>query len=202
MLLLLLQIIFKPRLQPSYPFILKYGQLWLLDVKCNHRIVNMCPQPFPMLGNTATFFPVGFKARCILPHDLSAKGKMSQKNVWFPQERADSCWQLRKWSWRLSTPITSSILRPKSPRFTSLTIWSQPPGSHLAMPGIRWFKVLQKLTLEDEHLGPHSLPWVSTTTVQVGGRRSAFATARRFPRFECCLGCSWRQNENVFLTED
>lgn len=127
MLLLLLQIILKPRVQPSYPFIWKYGQLWLLHVKCSHRIVNMCLQPFPMLGNTATFFPVGFKARWMLPHDLSAKGKMSQKNVWFPQEHADSCWQLREWSWHLSTPIASSILRPKSPHVLPAWLFGHSP---------------------------------------------------------------------------
>ena len=149
---------------------------------------------------------------------------MLQKNVWFTQEHASSCWQLREWSCCLSTSITGSILRPKSPHvLPALTIWSQPPASPLAMPGIRWFTALQKWTLADvtmylrsgswsresqcledgsEHLGLCSLPWVSTTTAQVRGRRCAFATASRFPRFECCLGCSWRQNENVFLRED
>lgn len=143
-----------------------------------------------MFRNTATFFPVDFKARWILPHDLSAKGKMSQRNVRFTRECASSCWQLREWSWHLSTPFTGSILRPKLPHvLPSLTVRSRSPASALAMLGIRWFKVLQKLTLAEvtmylrlgswrresqcledgsERLGPRGLPWVSMTTTQVG----------------------------------
>lgn len=96
-LLLLLQIIIQPRVHPSYPFKLKIWSAVTSGCEVqtqNSQYVSMAL----MLGKTATLFPVYFKARWVLPHDLSAKGKVSQKNVWFAQERASSRWQRREWS--------------------------------------------------------------------------------------------------------
>lgn len=94
-----------------------------------------------ILANPATFFQVDYKARWMLAHDLSAKGKMSQKNVWFAQEGASLCWQIWDWRWHLTTPITGSSLRLKLPHVLlvlppSCNAWCQmPQGAEKNNPG-------------------------------------------------------------------
>lgn len=117
----------------------------------------------------------------------------------------------------VSTPVTGSVeAQTYMPQvLPALTIRSQPLTSPPVMPAMRWFNVLQKLTVAEEtmylrlgnwrresqclgdgseQVGPCSLPWVSVTTAWTGGvrRRCAFATASRLARFELQLEAKWK----------
>lgn len=61
--------------------------------------------------------------------------------MWVTQERAGPCWQLRGWSWCVSTPPTGSSLTPEFPHILPvLTIQPQSPASSLAIP---WHQISQ-----------------------------------------------------------
>lgn len=138
------------------------------------------------------------KARWIIPHDLSAKGEISQnKKVWFTQEHAGSCWQLRDWSSCVSTPLTGSSLTPQLPHaLPALAVQSQPPASPLAIPGTRQFKMLQRLTLADETMCSRLGSWRRESQCLEDGRWKWTSLDHR-----ACLGvaqlqhrCGWEMS--------
>lgn len=136
-------------------------------------------------------FSSEFQSQVDTTHDLSAKGKTSQKNVWFAQERAISCWQLKERSWLLNPNHRlswGSVLRPTCPKFYQLWLFGHSPPPPL-LSCLVW---AGSMCCKNWQRKPYIWDWETG-----GGKASAWKMEVSRLDQLACLGLAWLQHGEV-----